>query len=188
MNKTKLQIFKAAIKSFSIYGYTGTTMDQIAEYAGVAKGTLYYHFKSKEEMFSFIIEEGLNLMIDEVTSEVKAYENPLEKLRVLCKLQLSVLYRDRDFIKIVLSQLWGQEIRQIELRNKVRLYLKQIEGYIKDAMDAGLVRSGNPTFMSYAFFGSLCSAAVYEVINIDKINLDSVIEELIEYSIRGLQN
>ncbi|MPM64998.1 hypothetical protein SDC9_111890 [bioreactor metagenome] len=45
MNKTKMTIFEAAIKTFSNSGYNGTTMDQVAEAAGVAKGTLYYHFK-----------------------------------------------------------------------------------------------------------------------------------------------
>lgn len=57
MNKTKNLIFKSAIKIFSESGYRGATMDDIAANAGLVKGTLYYHFKSKEEIFNFIVEE-----------------------------------------------------------------------------------------------------------------------------------
>jgi AcrR family transcriptional regulator len=52
MNKTKNTIFEAAIKVFSSNGYNGATMDDIALNAGVAKGTLYYHFKSKKKFLS----------------------------------------------------------------------------------------------------------------------------------------
>ena len=51
MNKTKRAIFESAIKVFSKSGYTGATMDEVVAKAGVAKGSLYYHFKSKEELF-----------------------------------------------------------------------------------------------------------------------------------------
>ena len=50
MNKTKRLIFYSAIKIFSDLGYRGATMDEIASNAGLAKGTLYYHFTSKEEI------------------------------------------------------------------------------------------------------------------------------------------
>ena len=54
MNNTKKLIFEAAIKVFSECGYNGAIMDDIASRAGVAKGTLYYHFASKEEIFKFV--------------------------------------------------------------------------------------------------------------------------------------
>lgn len=187
MNKTKKAIFEAAIKAFSISGYNGTTMDEVAISAGVAKGTLYYHFKSKEEIFNFIIEEGLGIMVEELKEHIKIASDPLDKLRMVCKVQLSILYRNKDFFKVLMSQLWGQEIRQVELRNKLGGYIGEIREFLQQAMDAGIIRKGNAAFMSYAFFGTLCSAAVYEVINIDNINLDEVVDELIEYSLRGLK-
>lgn len=66
MSNTKSLIFKSAIKIFSKNGYNGATMDAIATDAGVAKGTLYYHFKSKEEIFKYIIQEGMNIVKKEI--------------------------------------------------------------------------------------------------------------------------
>ncbi|MBK1813458.1 TetR/AcrR family transcriptional regulator [Clostridium sp. YIM B02505] len=187
MNKTKRAIFEAAISIFSKAGYNGATMDEIALKAGVAKGTLYYHFKSKEEIFNFIITEGINLMHDEINQVKNMDDDALVKLKEVCKIQLSFLYRNKEFFKVIMSQLWGQELRQLELRNQIQRYIYGIEVYIKEAADTGLIRKGDVSFMAYAFFGSLISAAVYEIINIDKINLESIIDNLIDYNFRGLQ-
>ncbi|GFZ34282.1 TetR family transcriptional regulator [Clostridium zeae] len=187
MNKTKKAIFEAAISIFSKAGYNGATMDEIALEAGVAKGTLYYHFKSKEEIFNFIITEGINLMHDEINQVNGMDGDALVKLKEVCKIQLSFLYRNKEFFKVIMSQLWGQELRQLELRNQIQRYIYGIEIYIKEAADTGLIRKGDVSFMAYAFFGSLISAAVYEIINIDKINLENIIDNLIDYNFRGLQ-
>ena len=59
MNKTKRKIFETAMELFAEKGYNATSTEEITAVAGVAKGTLYYHFSSKEEIFNFLIEEGI---------------------------------------------------------------------------------------------------------------------------------
>lgn len=186
MNKTKKAIFKAAIIVFSKCGYNGSTVDDIALEAGVAKGTLYYHFKSKEDIFNFIIQQGLDIMEEELQVIEQEQLEPIETLVMICRVQLTVLYRDKNFFKVILSQLWGQELRQLELRNKLARYINGIEKIIKDAMDKGLIREGNPSLMAYTFFGSLISAAIYEVANLDKVNLEEVIDNVTNITLKGL--
>jgi AcrR family transcriptional regulator len=187
MNKTKRTIFEAAIKEFSQNGYSGATMDSIAVSAGVAKGTLYYHFKSKEEIFKYIITEGMELINEEVQNAADREEDILNKLRAICRVQLNLVYVNRDFFKVVMSQLWGQEIRHLELRDSIRKYLSVIEGYLNEAMEAGIIKRAESSFLAYAFFGTLCSAAVYELINNNLSNVDDVIESLMEYVLKGIQ-
>ena len=66
--KTKLELLKIAYKMFLSKGYENTSIDEIIEEAKIAKGTYYYHFKSKEQM----LEEVIQMMIDEY--EMKANE------------------------------------------------------------------------------------------------------------------
>ena len=61
MNKTKRKIFETSMKLFAEKGYDATSIEEITATVGVAKGTLYYHFASKEEIFNFLIEEGIKL-------------------------------------------------------------------------------------------------------------------------------
>ena len=176
------------MKVFSTNGYDGATMDEVANNAGVAKGTLYYHFKSKEEIFKFIIIQGMDVMTEQLELAVKQIDNPIDKLKTLCKVQLNLVYEKRDFFKVIMSQLWGQEIRQLELRDLIENYIKYIEGYIKEAMDCGVIKKGEASFMAYTFFGTLCSAAIYELINKDSDKLEVVIENLIQYILRGIES
>jgi len=186
MNKTKNLIFESAIKIFSKSGYRGATMDDIAENAGLAKGTLYYHFASKEEIFNFIVEEGLKILQNQVIEVQSINITPIEKLIKICRIQLTFLYGYTDFFKIVMSQLWGNENRQDELRQKLRKYINEIETNIKIAMDNGQIKKGDTELMAFQFFGSLCSSAIYESIHIEKIDLEDIIDSTIKFTLKGL--
>lgn len=187
MNKTKKAIFQSAISVFSNRGYNGATMDEIASNAGVAKGTLYYHFKSKEEIFNYIITEGMQMLKEEIEEVANREEDAITRLKNLCKVQLSIVFNNRDFFKVIMSQLWGQEIRQLELRKVIEKYITRIETYIQDAMDKGVIKRGEPSFMAYTFFGTLCSTAVYELLDKDKRDVDEVINSMIEYILNGIE-
>jgi AcrR family transcriptional regulator len=186
MKKTENCIFKAAIKVFSDKGYSGATMDDIAECAGVAKGTLYYHFKSKEDMFRFAVTEGMNIISEQVKEAVTKEKNSIAKIKALCRVQLSLVYENRNFFKVLMSQLWGQELRQLELRKVVEEYIKYLEGYLKEGMDSGAIKKGETYFMAYTFFGTLCSTALYELINGNKTEINHVIENLFKYIFNGI--
>ena len=62
MNKTKRRIFNTAVKIFSEKGYDNASVEEITAVAGVAKGSLYYHFSKKEDILDLLLEEGMNLL------------------------------------------------------------------------------------------------------------------------------
>lgn len=186
MNNTKRLIFEAAINIFSNCGYNGATMDDIALRAGVAKGTLYYHFKSKEDIFNFTISEGMNVINEEIEALIFVEQNPIEKLKALCKIELNLVYKNRDFFKVVMSQLWGKESRQQELREAMHKYIKYFEKFIEPAMADGFIKKAEPSFIAYNIFGTLCSSAVYELINKNETSIEDTTTELMDYIIKGI--
>lgn len=186
VNKTKRLIFNSGIEIFSKAGYRGATMDDIAKRAGLAKGTLYYNFTSKEDIFNFIVEEGLNILNDRILKVKEMDISSIEKLKQTCNIQLTFLYENKDFFKVVMSQLWGNEERQIVLREKIKNYIKELEFYIKCGIEEGKIRTGDSRLMAYGVFGTLCSAAIYELINIEKIDLENLIEKTLEFTLNGL--
>ena len=52
----KQEILDAAERLFEVKGFEGTSISNILEETGIARGTLYYHFKSKEELLDAVIE------------------------------------------------------------------------------------------------------------------------------------
>ncbi|MCY6372703.1 TetR/AcrR family transcriptional regulator [Clostridium ganghwense] len=191
MNKTKNTIFTAAIKVFSTNGYNGATMDDIALKAGVAKGTLYYHFKSKEEIFKYIVREGMNEIKENIQEAVDREQDCILRLKTLCKVQIDLVCENRDFFKVIMSQLWGTELRQLELRKVVQDYILLLEGYLKVGIEKEVLEKGNPSLMAYTYFGALCSTIVYQLINEDKnetVNFDEIIHNLTDYLLKGMVN
>lgn len=61
IDKQKL-IVEAARKLFEDYGFKRVSMDEIASYANVAKGTIYLYFKSKAELFQHLVKEDMGIM------------------------------------------------------------------------------------------------------------------------------
>lgn len=185
MNKTKNLIFAAAVGVFSIRGYEGATMDEIALNAGVAKGTLYYHFKCKEDIFKYIVYEGMKLIEDELETALQNEDNPIQKLRIIFKTQLKLVNRKKDFFKVIIRELWGKEIRQFELRIIINKYILQIEEYIKEAMELGIIKQGNSSLMAYSCLGNFCSSAIYEIC-FGKEDIEEVTDNVMQFILYGL--
>ena len=89
MNKTKRKIFETSMKLFAEKGYDATSIEEITASVGVAKGTLYYHFTSKEEIFNFLIEEGVKLLKNSIEIKTENLENSLDKIKAVVLIQIS---------------------------------------------------------------------------------------------------
>jgi len=74
--KAKQRIIEAGAGMFVQKGYHGTSMDDIAQVLGVSKGAIYQYFKSKDELFSLVVESILEVQKDEVMSVILS-DNPM---------------------------------------------------------------------------------------------------------------
>lgn len=186
MNNTKKAIFDSAIKIFSMNGYDGATMEDISQNAGVAKGTLYYHFKSKEEIFNFIIHEGLQSIINRTMQIIDGEEGAKNKLLAYCKSQLNLVNEYKDFLKVVLGQLCGENSRNIELRNAIMEYTRDVELYVKQGIENNLIKKDNPLVLSCSILGAVCSFAMYNLIFKDKDKDVQDMDKIIGYLMEGI--
>ena len=111
MNKTKRKIFETSMKLFAQKGYDATSIEEITATVGVAKGTLYYHFSSKEEIFNFLVEEGIKLLQNSIDIKTAKFDNYLDKLKAVILIELKIVDKYEDIITILLTQFWGKEAR-----------------------------------------------------------------------------
>ena len=157
MNKTKRKIFETSMELFAKKGYEATSIEEITSVVGVAKGTLYYHFSTKEEIFYFLVEEGMKLLKNSIDIKTSNLENSMDKLKAIILIQIKVIKKYENFISILLSQIWGQEPRNKKCREYVFEYISVIEDIIKDGIkkqelidaDSSIVASRN--FWFYMF-------------------------------------
>lgn len=89
MSDKKETITKTAQKLFARFGLNKTTVDEIAKFARIGKGTIYHYFKSKEDIFAEVIEKEARYLREQVRQAIVCKETPQEKLRafVLTRMQ-----------------------------------------------------------------------------------------------------
>ena len=187
MNKTRKIIFEAAIKVFSSNGYESATMDEVASEAGVAKGTLYYHFKSKEELFYFVVKTGIDLINSEVEESIKEISDPIERLKESARVQLKYVYINKDLFRVIMSQVWGQKERDEEIREQVMHLISMNSKFLEGITKGKHIADGDSDILSYCFIGVLFSSALYEIINNDNYDHDEVVEKFMNYINYGIR-
>ena len=180
MNKTKKAIFNAAIKVFSIEGYDSATVEEIASEAGVAKGTLYYNFQGKEEIFKFVIDEGMKLIKNEVLDAIKDIDDSLEKLKISAKVQLRYVYNNKEFFRVIMSQIWGDKNRHQEMRQEIRRLVNINSNRIND-ITKGKADKDVLEVLGCCFIGVLFSSALYEILYEDQYSENYIVDRFMEY-------
>src|SRR6202050_2230868 len=84
------EILEAAFAEFSRNGYATTTLDRIAERAGVTKGTIYVYFDNKEHLFISMVREVMKVALDTVHDMFEHHEGSTADL---LRAQFSFIYR-----------------------------------------------------------------------------------------------
>ena len=162
MNKTKRKIFETSMKLFAEKGYEATSIEEITATVGVAKGTLYYHFSSKEEIFNFLIEEGIKLLQNSVDIKTAKRNNYIDKIKAIVLIQIKIVEKYKDIITIILSQFWGNEERHKKCQNLVYEYIGRIEKIVQQGIKNGEIKNGDTRAIASEIYGLICTTLLYK--------------------------
>ncbi len=156
---TKEEILKVAIKLFEIYGYHKTTMDMITSEAGVAKGTLYWHFPNKKELFMAIMESGI-INYHSFLENIKENQEltSVQKLEKIIEQRGDFFAKHRHWVREVMSN--REDIdkdfkkRMKELREK---HVALLEGIFEEGVNRGEFKIEDPYIAALIFMGTIFS-------------------------------
>jgi TetR/AcrR family transcriptional regulator len=182
--KTKELIFQGALKAFAEKGYNETTMEQISELCGVAKGTLYYNFKTKEDLYIFVMESGVQRFIEKITDfvEVVSPDDFRQRVVRLIEAHLEFFQKETDFCRLLLSKGWGTQERHYTIRHVLQKYFELIESELQLAKDRGKLSSIiDVRTTASSFFGMLAFTAMRTI-----IYGQSLEEPAVRYSLQSL--
>lgn len=187
MNKTKRKIFETSMKLFAEKGYDATSIEEITANVGVAKGTLYYHFSSKEEIFGFLIEEGVKLLKNSIEIKTEKLENALDKIRAIVLIEIKVLVKYEDFMTIVLREIWGSGERSNLCKKHVFEYIQMIEEIVEEGINKKEIIDGDKNVIASGIFGFTCSSLIYKMRTDKEINVLELYSEIEKTFIKKLK-
>ena len=159
---TKDKLIISAIKVFSEKGFYNTKISDIVQEAGVAQGTFYIYFKSKEEIFFQIIQLIVSNMVGIINKYSEIEDKPSKIIKLFARDIFKILYEYKDIAYIFFFQVIcaGNQFQDIyfETSNRIKqFYLKKLKkkankeiiseiliGYGKRLVEFGMLRENKP--------------------------------------------
>lgn len=125
------EIITAARKVFAEKGYVAATVDEIAQRANLAKGTIYCYFDSKEQIYNAVMSDDLETLRRLTVEKILAAKTALEKISAYVNVRFDYCEERRDFFRIMYIEPAGPVLSKAKarewLREPVRLLTEAIE-------------------------------------------------------------
>src|SRR5213594_1836609 len=181
-------ILRAATRVFARNGYFNSKVADIARAAGVADGTVYLYFKSKEEILHSIFDQNMAEAIAAGGQLIENLDDPREKLRQIAKLHLERLGADRDLAVVF----------QVELRGSTKFmeefsaagfaeYLALLRRTFEEGQRAGVFRKElNAKVAAKILFGALDEMATNWIISKRRYQLEPMAEIVMDVFLNGV--
>lgn len=159
------EILAAARAVFARQGFKGTTIADIAEEAGIALGTIYLYFKSKEDVFA-ALNNVLNQIIANALTDVGPAGDLDEAVRTRINNVFAGCAENRDLLRLVVLNTDPDSAATRRMRSSDEQRFKPMADIIRSAMEQGAVRQGDPAIMTRLTVGAV-SMCVYQAFVLD---------------------
>src|SRR5262245_28892608 len=138
-------IIDAAIRVFARNGYYNSRVSDIAREAGIASGTIYLYFKTKDEILVTLFRERMAAWVTHVRQEIAGEPDAVAKIRRLVALHFQVLEGNPELAEVVQVELrQGQKFFRGASAHEVSAYFELIASVLEHGVATGQVRHDLP--------------------------------------------
>src|SRR5690349_10814124 len=184
----RARILDAAVRVFAGRGFFTATVAEIARAAGVADGTIYLYFKSKEDLLLRLFDEKMTELTAEARTEVEGQHTAPQKLRRFILLHLALVERNPDLASVLIVELrQSAQFLKAADRQKLAAYVDLIAEVVRAGQESGeLDGSISPATVKRAIFGALDELALGWLMGGRRAGLKKTAGEVAEWLVRGL--
>jgi TetR/AcrR family fatty acid metabolism transcriptional regulator len=181
-------ILGAATRVFARSGYFNSKVADIATEAGIADGTVYLYFKSKDEILHSIFDRAMGRFIGEGRSQLAKLDAPVDRLRKIAELHLERLGADRDLAIVFQVELRGSTKHMQEFSAAgFAEYLDIIRETIESGQRRGDFRGDiKPITAAKILYGALDEMVTNWVLSSRKYPLAPMAEEVLKIFLNGV--
>src|SRR6201989_3443273 len=181
-------IMRAAISVFAHNGFFNSKVPDIAREAGVADGTVYLYFKSKEHILHPIFDRSVEEALDAARKQIERVTDPREKLRQIAALHLERLGADRDPAAGFQGELrcctkFMEEFSAAGFAE----YLSLIRSTFEEGQRAGVFRADlKANVVAKILFGALDEMATNWILSKRRYKLAPMADEVLDIFLNGV--
>jgi TetR/AcrR family transcriptional regulator, fatty acid metabolism regulator protein len=139
------QIIDAAVRVFARNGFYNSRVSDIAREAGIASGTIYLYFKTKDEILVTLFREKMAAFVAALRTEIARERDPEAKIRRLVRLHFEVLEASPDMAEVVQVELrQGQKFFRGASAHEISAYFDLIGSILHEGVAGGVFRRDLP--------------------------------------------
>ncbi len=182
------QIIDAAIRVFARHGYYNSRVSDIAREAGMASGTIYLYFRTKDEILVTLFRERMARWVAFLREAIAGEPDAGAKVRRLVALHLKMLEDNPDLAEVVQVELrQGQKFFRGASAHEINAYFALIGSVIEEGIASGLIRSDVPVKLATKMlFGAMDQVATSWVLGKRQYRLSDTAESVADIFLNGV--
>ena len=140
----RTRIIDAARSVFARRGFAGGIMDEIAQEAGIAKGTVYLYFRSKTEIYKAVLDHDMKTLKQSTLDRIDAAQGLRAKIEAFTLARLENSEARKEFFRIMDSEQANLNMTRSQYRAWLREPVLRLAAAIEDACNRGEIRPVPP--------------------------------------------
>lgn len=191
----KAEILQIAMQVFARKGVVKTKMIDIAQAAGIGKGTIYEYFRSKEEIFTEAFNSMFSAIESSLIDSIASVADPVEKLDRLVEVSLQkFIYENSEFAGIMMD-FWAEGIRNkdeklldiLALHDIYSKYRTLITGILTEGIEKGVFRNVDMHSLSAIMIASLDGLLLQWIMDRELFDMKQVSRTFMDTFLNGIK-
>jgi len=176
---SKDAILDAAQGLIALYGYAGFSIRDLSRESGLAKGTIYHHFRDKREIYRSVMERDFSELVGGLEEAVARVEDPVVWLGCFVRAYLRQANERRTHIRALLRELGAMEGEMRQMALKIREGVAgPVVAVIQWGIDQGRFRNVPPQVAVMALIGALNTYIAWQLV-VDEDSVDESVADII---------
>ena len=182
----KQSICDAAMRVVARKGIASVTVQDIADEAGVAKGTIYLYFQSRDEILARTMDAATERLLEKLAEACKDCRGFRDVLEARIRTQLQHFEENRDFFRIYLAMSEPLGERRLRKHATYQTYLGQLERLLAEAVERGEVRDLSVSRLAVAVASVVREIVLHRIIEREPPPLDDDVTFAVDFIMRGI--
>lgn len=181
------ELLSVAVELVRRDGLEALTMENVAEAAGVAKGTVYLYFESKRGLVASAIEKILDPLVVEVCRLLDSDGEPEEKLRQMAAANVVFFDRHRSLFRVFVHGRYAPRTQAERARdNHYRKVLTRTAGVLRQGISSGRFRPADPDVTAAIWLEALTVVLIRRLQSADPGSAEDAVDFLVDLFFHGL--
>jgi AcrR family transcriptional regulator len=181
------KILESAEYLFAKHGYHATEVEEIAKSAGMAKGTIYNYFKSKENILLSVLESGVQELSIKMAEGIEQIDDTVEKIKKGIQIYVGFFEEHLPLLKIFISEQIQFKMKEgQDFHKRIFAKLTHLEEVITKAVEENKLNKVDPFVAASSLFGMINFTVNRELIMGKKFSAKHTTEQITKIFLEGM--